>query len=510
MVLLRNDGVLPIAPSVRSIAVIGPAGADAQYVVGGSASVTILPSRRSEPLAAIRTRAGAAVTVEHAQGALADVPLPAVPPSRWMTPDGTPGVRASYWAGPSLTGEPAFTRREPTIEVVGTPPGLPESWSARWAARLVPRLSGSHRISLALAGIATVRIDGRQLLHGAREAVAFMGPACPLTGTTELVAGVPVSVEVEYVSGAAIVAPPVELLGPTVVLGWLEPDDSLDAAVATAARSDVAVVVVGFPASEGMDRTSLALPADQDELVRAVAAVNPRTVVVLNGGGPALTPWIGDVAAAIVAWLPGERFGAALAAVLFGDLDPGGRLPITFPCDDDQGPLAGHPERYPGVDGVCRYDEGPLVGYRWFDTMEEIPRFPFGHGGSYATVEHGPVSAELDDGDVVVRVRARNVSAREGSSRLQLYAESTGVPGAPRRTLVDVAVLRLGPGEEGIVELRAPRRVLEPPATEGGAVVTEVPVRATLWVGTSSASFLASIATVGAEHGLRVHASTPP
>ena len=157
---------------------------------------------------------------------------------------------------------------------------------------------------------------------------------------------------------------------------------------------------------EGMDRTTLALPGDQDALIDAVAAVNPRTIVVLNTGGPVLMPWLHHVEAVLQAWYPGQQYGAALAAVLFGDGDPGGRLPVTFPASDAQGPApTTRPERYPGVNGEQRYDEGIFVGYRWYDQFRQQPLFPFGYGLSYADFRFGDLRLKA-------RSRRRGVAGR--------------------------------------------------------------------------------------------------
>jgi beta-glucosidase len=128
-----------------------------------------------------------------------------------------------------------------------------------------------------------------------------------------------------------------------------------------------------------MDRTSLGLAGDQDALIDGVAAANRRTIVVLNTGGPVLMSWLHRVDAVVEAWYPGQQFGTALAAVLFGDSDPSGRLSITFPASDSQGPAPPtRPERYPGVNNEVHYDEGLLVGYRWYDATGQRPLFPFG------------------------------------------------------------------------------------------------------------------------------------
>ena len=148
---------------------------------------------------------------------------------------------------------------------------------------------------------------------------------------------------------------------------------------------------------EGMDRTSLSLPGDQDQLISAVANANRRTIVVLNTGGPVLMPWLHAVDGVVEAWYPGQMFGTAIAAVLFGDADPAGRLPVTFPASDTQGPApVTQPERYPGVNGVESYGEGLDVGYRWYDATGQRPLFPFGYGLSYQSFAVSGVTASYD------------------------------------------------------------------------------------------------------------------
>ena len=196
---------------------------------------------------------------------------------------------------------------------------------------------------------------------GARELEQFIhGPRYPMQVVVDLEAFVPALLQIDFEPGPAIVISPMGL-GPTLRLGWQTPDDLLDRAAATAADCDAAVVLVNMACGEGMDRDSLALPGDQDELVRRVAAANPRTVVVPNTPRRR-APWLEDVAAVLQVWCPGERFGAALAAVLFGDGEPGGRLPLTFPPTGadlpggDRGPEA--------VPTELDYDADGGIGYR--------------------------------------------------------------------------------------------------------------------------------------------------
>ena len=202
------------------------------------------------------------------------------------------------------------------------------------------------------------------------------------------------------------------------------PDEepSLDAAVAAAEDADVAVVLARDATTEARDRDSLALPGDQDELIEAVAAANDRTVVVLRSGGAVETPWREDVAAVLEQWYPGQADGDALAAVLYGDSDPGGRLPVTF-APEDSYPTSDE-RRFPGIDGVAHYDEGPFVGYRHFDVSEADPTYPFGHGYSYATFEYEDAAVV---GDATVEVTVRNTSDRQGRDVVQAYVRPPSV-----------------------------------------------------------------------------------
>lgn len=377
VLLVNREGALPLGDPVTSIAVIGPAGDDAIYVGGGAAAVTVDLDRAVSPLRGLRERAGRHVRIVHAQGSLGDVPLPTVPAAAFALPDGSgPGVQVE------TDGVDPMTSVVPAIDHVVTQEAMTGAWPRRWSTRLTSPTTGRHRLSLQLGGRATVRVDGTVVMVGARELEQFMaGPHYPLQCVVELKAGCPVLLEIEYEVGPAIMIPPAGL-GPSLRLGWQPPDDRMDEAVAAAAGVDVAVVVVTAAAGEGMDRDGLGLPGDQDELVARVAAANARTVVVLNTPGPVLMPWLPDVAAVLQVWYPGEQYGAALAAMLFGDAEPGGRLPLTFPVDrshlpgGDRGP-ADAPES-------LRYAEGSALGYRAAGVRRHGALFPFGFGLSYA------------------------------------------------------------------------------------------------------------------------------
>ena len=194
------------------------------------------------------------------------------------------------------------------------------------------------------------------------------------------------------------------------------PDELIEEAVRVAAAADVAVVVVGTTEeveSEGFDRSSLALPGRQDELVARVVAANPRTIVVVNAGSPVEMPWADSVAAILLTWFPGQEAGHALADVLLGRAEPGGRLPTTWPVSERDCPVLSTTP----VDGVLAYDEGVFIGYRAWDGANIAPRFPFGHGLGYTTWAYESLSIV----DKTVQVTVRNTGSRTGREVVQVY-----------------------------------------------------------------------------------------
>jgi beta-glucosidase len=438
MVLLQNDHhALPLG-NHGSLAVIGPSGTDAIYTTGGSASVPVDPARAVTPLAGITARAGG-MRVTAAQGSLGDVPLPTIVPSSGLGG----GLQATYWNTGDFSGPPVLTRTEPTLDETGAPVGVGPVWSARWTGQITPSETGLYRFSLLQAGLARVFIDGRQVASGYREATQFLvGPQYPLQAAVWLKAGRAVPIRVEYSSKA-------QLFGAQLHLAWQPPSASLiPGAVAAARHADAAVVIVDEAQGEGMDRSTLALPGDQDALIEAVAAVNPRTIVVLDNGGPVLMPWLHRVSAVVEAWYPGQQFGTALASVLFGDSDASGRLPVTFPASDFQGPApVTRPERYPGIDLEERYDEGLLVGYRWYDATGQRPLFPFGYGLSYTRFRFDEEHVSTDRDGVVASVRVTNVGDRAGTATPQAYVAFPRGAGEPPWQLEGYAKVALARGE---------------------------------------------------------------
>ncbi|WP_258060344.1 MULTISPECIES: glycoside hydrolase family 3 C-terminal domain-containing protein [unclassified Arthrobacter] len=235
------------------------------------------------------------------------------------------------------------------------------------------------------------------------------------------------------------------------------PVDLIETAAAAAAAAVTAVVFLGLPdeaESEGYDRTTLDLPDEQLELLTAVLQANPRTVVVLSNGGVVTTAWADRVPALLEAWLPGEAGGSALADVLLGRADPGGRLAETIPVRLEDTAAYGN---YPGENGTVRYGEGVLVGYRWYDTRRLEVAFPFGHGLSYTSIGYTDLDIRSTgagaDQEVHVELTVTNTGGRAGSDVVQLYVGAPDDDGAQQRPLRPLRELRgfekvhLGPGE---------------------------------------------------------------
>jgi beta-glucosidase len=234
------------------------------------------------------------------------------------------------------------------------------------------------------------------------------------------------------------------------------------AAAALAAHSDAVIVVATQWLGEGFDAKSLGLPDGQDDLIAAVAAANPKTVVVLETGGPVLMPWLDRVGAVVEAWYPGTRGGLAIAQVLTGAVEASGRLPITFPASEAQLPR-------PVLDGLDKGDarfstnygiEGAAVGYKWFDLKGLTPLFPFGYGLSYTRFAYAHLTARREGQGVVVTFDVTNSGARAGMDTPQVYLGLSAAPGEPPKRLVGWSKLELAPGVTRHVEVHVPPLML--------------------------------------------------
>jgi beta-glucosidase len=470
-VLLKNDGVLPLGGGPLRIAVIGTqAGAEAVVVEQGSAYVP--PRHLVAAVDGMRERAGSDAEIVYAPAGPGLRALPPAPAGVLSTPDGVPGLLAEYFAGPDIrtAGAPIATRVEEHIDLSGVPAieGLPgdKAWTVRWRGALTAEQSGVHRLRLEGSGSAELWIDGE--LQDAFYNSDFGSFAY---ASTALDAGAEVQIEVRYsprvTLGEAERNQFGTVIGPVLRLGYAPPDGLLEEAVSAAAEADVVLVFAGHIVGEGMDRRTLALPDRQDERIAALAGVNPNTVVVLTTGGPVTMPWLDDVAAVLELWLPGDAFATAAAGVLFGDVDPGGRLPVTFPANEAQGPGT-EQQSYPGslsstgaIDTVV-FDEGLAIGYRFWDAHDQAPLFPFGYGLSYARFAVQGIGVEpVAGGGAEVRVRVHNLSQRPGSEVVQIYLGFPADAGEPPRQLKGFAKVELDGGGQTEVVIPLDRHAFE-------------------------------------------------
>lgn len=458
-VLLRNDGELPwTASTVGSIAVIGHNARFARTQGGGSA--TVLPERVVSPLDGIREAAPHS-EVSWTIGAVVQEGVAELPLESMTNPaTGGPGLLARFLDadGGELYRE---DRRSSALVWFGGAAPITQSSMVELSTTYLPQETGPILVGFAAVGRGRIFADGVLVLdetvaaEGTDLGAALLAP--PSTSApVSVVAGTPMSLRLEFdlPTGPAAI--------PALGLSFgLEPDNSRPAeliaeAVEAARAADVAVVVVGTNSrveSEGFDRASLSLPGRQDELVRAVVEANPRTIVVVNAGSPVLLPWHDEVPAVLVGYFGGQEFGHAIGDMLFGDVEPGGRLPTTWPAAEADVPVL----NVTPVGGVLRYDEGIHIGYRAWLRAGKTPAYPFGHGLGYTTWAlddpEAPTVITAGDG-LTVSVTVRNTGDRAGKQVVQVYAErDTTAIDRPVRWLVGFAAVALDAGASATVEV---------------------------------------------------------
>jgi beta-glucosidase len=478
-VLLKNENeLLPLSSPAR-IAVLGPHAARPALQGGGSSNLG--PSFGVTPLEGIRRAAGDAIEVVHEPGY-----LPALMPRLDLG-----------WVGEGFTVElfdahgPVRTDTQRTNLFIWdkTVDDRPlRELTIRLSATLTPPVDGEYVFGVDCSGAGTLRIDGSEVLVVAPEhdldwsALFRVNPRG--LGAVRLEGGRPVEFELEF-------RPQPDSKGEQIGLVTLRafppaPADLQERAVQAAADADVAVVIAGLGEefeSEGFDRSSLELPAEQLELIAAVAAANPATVVVVSAGAQVLLDWAEQVPAVLVVWYPGQEFGDALAEVLLGRAEPGGRLPMTFPARPEDAPVL-----EPGPDDPAanewHYREGLFVGYRHYDRHRLTPAYCFGHGLGYTTFDYEDLRVERNGAAVEAAVRVRNTGGRRGKTVVQLYVGSEH-PERPAWELRDFRSVLLDAGAEEDVGFTLPERAFSEWNSELGDW-TIIPGTHTVAVGTSS------------------------
>lgn len=457
MVLLKNEAdLLPFdATAMRRVAVIGPNAAVRRIQGGGSSHVR--PGRRTSILQAIQELLAGGPEVIYAEGG-DNEPVPPAARAAMFSPDegrGSAGLTVDYFADRGFAEDPYLSRPEREIgKLVSTNSveRMGEGLGAlRWSGWFWPDRDGRHEFSLRGPGTGRILLDGEVLIDEATPAVHDdwdVGgyPAPRRIAPKDLIASRGYPITIEYVRSEKTEGIAWEYVG----IGVRAPTGSVEAAAEAAAGADAVIVVIGAASvseGEGYDRADLELPGDQNALVEAVLAANPRTVVVLVGGAPYALPWIDHVPAVLQAWLGGEEGPDAAARILFGQAAPSGRLPVTFPRRIEDTPAHAW---YPGGDEVI-YGEGLFVGYRHFDRSPAGPMFPFGHGLTYTRFAYGDLEApeEARAGEEVkVAFTLTNIGRRPGAETAQLYVRPRG-PSVERpvKELKGFAKVALEPGE---------------------------------------------------------------
>jgi beta-glucosidase len=518
VVLLRNlRGTLPLRPSsLRSVAVIGAAASDSPVTAGYGSSHVIAPFV-STPLAAIKTRLGRQVTVRYADGGSTTRALPPIPsadlspvsgrghgitltvgqlqkPSAVVTALDLVAAASVRTQAPSpgsanlVKGNPLAVHKPGSGAVPATKPDivatsrgpqitLPPRWgpsTVTWTGTLdVPR-SGMYSLSLGGSGSATLSLDGAAVVD---DRVAH-GPGT-WSAASYLQARHPYRLELTWIpldNGDGTKS--------TMAVGMAYESDAIAAAAAAARAAQVAIVFAGDYSGETFDRPTLELPGDQDALIRAVAAANPHTVVVLDTSGPVLMPWLNRVSSVLEAWYPGEEDGAAIAAVLVGNVSPSGHLPVTFPASQTTSAVSS-PSQWPGTNLVSSYSEGLDVGYRHNQQAGTRPLFPFGFGLSYTTFAVSKLSISPGTNAVNVSLEMTNTGHRFGRDVIQAYLSYPAAAGEPPGKLVAFRAVAASVGGTVRVNLSIPREEFQ---VYGNSGWTVVPGRYTLGVGDSSAS----------------------
>ncbi len=496
IVLVRNaDGLLPLQLPA-SIAISGQNAALPRTQGGGSA--TVLPAETISPLTGLR-EAMPATVIDYHLGAVVQEGITALPVDCLTDPEtGSAGLRVRFRnsAGEVVRDEIRFSSA--LVWLGNAPTG--DVASLEIVTDYQPADSGPVELGFAAAGPTSLSVDGTEVLRADLD-VGDDDPA------TEVLSPPVSTAEFDLRGGRAYrlsllhslsLAPRMPgVLG--ITLGSRPSVASAEALIAEAAeaagKAEVAVVVVGTNEqveSEGFDRSSLALPGRQDDLVRAVAAANPRTIVVVNSGSPVTMPWRSQVQAVLLTWFGGQEYGRALADVLTGAVEPGGRLPTTWPAEQADVPVIDVTPR----NGVLRYDEGIHIGYRaWLRSGAE-PAYPFGFGLGYTSFGYESVAVTTAaDGMASVSVRLSNTGARAGREVVQVYlSRPSSTVERPVRWLAGFAGVTLNPGESTTVPVELPRRVFEhwqdgwalEPGTftvQAGPNVADLPLRAEIQLG---------------------------
>jgi beta-glucosidase len=425
IVLLKNEGsTLPLKKSIRKLAIIGPNASQARLGGGGSASVS--PFYSVSPLEGIRNLCGPDTEIIFEEGCGLGGNMDVVGNKYLRTGKNELAgnwLKGEYFSNPDLAGQPACIEKDESVNFswgwANPKPQIgKEGYSVRWSGQIIPPVSGRYSLGISAAGCGYRLYLGDSLLINQWE-----------TGSKD-------NFEAEFTSGSRSVSVNLEKNSPADIkieftkrtnrnfirFEWEVPgSNSIEAAKKIAGECDAVVIFAGlsnFYEGGNNDRSDILLPGEQNRLISEVAGTNPKTIVVLINGSAIGMPWIDRVNAVLEAYYPGQEGGNAIAGVLFGEVNPSGKLPETFPVLLSDSPAFGN---YPGKNNIVKYVEGIYVGYRHYDARNIPPLFPFGHGLSYTTFEYSDLKIEKKGSSSNCSLKVKNNGRVDGSEVVQLY-----------------------------------------------------------------------------------------
>ena len=398
--------------------------------------------------ASFHAEAGKDITVTYEQGA-DNEPIAPTADARLFSPTmerRETGLKSTYYANADFTGDVVNSETDGRFFKMSFSGGDLSAKSMTMDGYFFPQQTGDYEFSLVDMAPATLSIDGKDIITEATKAedspVLNFFPVHLRRASFHAEAGKAYKVRLAMVlTGGRLV----------MRLGLRQPPGSIEAAVKLAQSADAALVFVGVSTTsetEGADRTSMDLYGQQNELVEAVLKANPNTAIVLYNGAPLALPWLKDARAVVEAWLPGQEGGDAIARVLFGAVNPSGKMPVTFPRRIEDNPTYLY---YPGTRDAF-YGEGIFVGYRYYDTRKIDPLIPFGHGLSYTSFGYGDLSVKATKKGVGVSLDVRNSGGMDGKEVVQLYVRDIKSSEArPLKELKGFEKIDLKAGKRGTV-----------------------------------------------------------
>ena len=456
MVLLKNEGSLPLKKNIKKLAVIGPNALEAQIIGGGSASLR--PHYQIHPLEAVQERLGHETEILYSKGCHTHKYLPKINEELMEEKD---GFLVEYFDGNQfdknlileerLTGS-KFWVFEGFAKDVISKEERPDI-SVRFSCTYKPDISGLHEFEIFGIGKCRLLIDGNELIDNwtsmdPGEAFFTFGSASK-KGVTNLQKGEAYKIEVQYKFEGSF---------PAVYIGCQAPDevDIFQEALETASHADDVILIVGTNSdweTEGNDRADFNLPANQNQLIEAILEANQNTVVVINTGSPIHMPWEKKAKAIIQTWFAGQEFGNALVDILSGEVNPSGKLATTFPVKIEDTPAY---KNYPGKNLQMNYDEKLLVGHRWYESNSIKPLFCFGHGLSFTSFNYQNLEVTTGSDFVVTcKFEIQNTGDISGLEIAQCYVSfASPLPGEPFKTLQGFVKEEIGANELKKVEIK--------------------------------------------------------